>query len=150
MLRYPFIVLLLIGGFSFTSSGLQDPQDEDKQKDDDTIVLPRSGPDAIARSDFMRTKLMHSQNIFEGLTTGNFKLIKEGIAEVKMVTEAAEWIKIDNENYQKLEEDFKTSIQRLSEAAKSGNLEATALRYYQMSTSCIDCHKHIRIVKYDF
>lgn len=150
MFRYPLFAVLMICGFTLTSWGLQDPQEEDKQKSDDTIVLPRSGPDAVARADFMRSKLMHSQNIFEGLTTGNFKLIKTGIAEVKMLTEAEEWVKIDNKNYQKLEDDFKTSIKRLSEAAESGNIEATALRYYQLSTSCIDCHQHIRIVKYDF
>lgn len=150
MIRYASIAAFLMSGFFLTPWGLQEKQEDDKQKSDDPIVLPRTGPDAVARSDFMRSKLMHSQNIFEGLTTGNFKMIQSGIEEVQRITEAKEWVQIDNENYQKLDEDFKTAITRLAEAAKSENLEATALRYYQMSTSCIDCHQHIRIVKYDF
>jgi len=93
---------------------------------------------------------MFSQNIFHGLTTGDFDRIKSGIKEVHSITEAEAWVAIDNDMYRKLTEDFKTSIKRLSEAAESGNLEATALRYYNMSTSCIDCHKHIREAHYEF
>ena len=57
---------------------------------------------------------------------------------------------IDNDFYRKLTEEFKTTTKRLKEAANSGNIEATAMRYYQMSTSCIDCHQHIRKAHYEF
>lgn len=116
----------------------------------DKIEVPGDGQDAVARRDFMRTKLMFSQNIFEGLTTGNFKLINAGIREVEGVTDAEQWVQIEDERYRKLTEEFKTSVKRLKAAAKTGNIEATALRYYQMSTSCIDCHSHIRVAQYEY
>lgn len=124
-------------------------QEEKNPKQDDEIVIPAGGPEAIARRDFMRTKLMYSQNIFEGLTTGDLDLIKTGITELELITGGEQWVQIDNDHYRRLAEDFTTSLQRMSEAVESGSIDATALRYYQMSTSCIDCHKHIRIASYD-
>ena len=137
---------------TFVACLIVQDQDSAKQekKQDDKIVIPGDGENAIARRDFMRTKLMYSQNIFEGLTTGDFELINAGIMEVNGITEAEKWIEIDNDDYRKLTEDFKTSVKRLQAAAESENIEATALRYYQMSTSCIDCHAHIRISGYQF
>lgn len=120
------------------------PQEQDK------IEVPAEGPDAIARRDSMRSKLMYSQNIFEGLTTGDFGLIRSGLNDIHAITEGETWIEVDDERYIKLTEDFKTTIKRLADAADTGNIDAAALRYYQMSTSCIDCHKHIRKAGYDF
>ena len=125
-------------------------QQESKPKTEGKIVVQDQDPDSIARRDFMRTKLMYSQNIFEGLTRGDFKLIKAGIKEVQTVTEGEQWIAIDNEQYKRLTEDFETATKRLKDAAETGNIEATALRYYQLSTSCIDCHLHIRKVGYEY
>ena len=119
-------------------------------QDDDPIVVPQSDDNSIARRDFMRSKLMYSQNIFEGLTTGNFGLINAGIKEVSGITDAEKWVAIDNAKYRQLTADFKTTVKRLQAAAKTKNIEATALRYYQMSTSCIDCHAHIRVAQYEF
>ncbi len=126
------------------------PQEKQGVPDrDDKVEIPIDDENAVARRDFMRTKLLYSQNIFEGLTTGNFKLIKDGIREVDNITAAQQWVEIDDDRYRKMTEDFKTTTRRLAEAAESGNIDATALRYYQMSTSCIDCHKHIRKVGYE-
>lgn len=141
--------LLLSTTFAFLQK--ESPESSLKQRqENEGIVIPQDDENAVQRRDFMRTKLLYSQNIFEGLTTGNFALIKEGIEEVQGITEGEEWVAIDNDLYRKLTEDFKTTTRRLSEAAESGNIEAVALRYYQMSTSCIDCHKHIRKAAYDF
>ena len=125
-------------------------QEQNAAPDDKMIELPEQDPDSISRRDFMRTKLLFSQNIFEGLTTGDFNAINTAIKELQMVTEGSQWVAIDNEQYRKLTEEFETTTRRLAEAAKSKNLDATALRFYSMSNSCIDCHKHIRKVKYDF
>ena len=121
-----------------------------KQAAQDKKIEVPDGPDAVARRDFMRTKLMYSQNILEGLTTGNFRLINNGIKELQLVTEGEKWVEVDDVRYSKLTEDFKTSVERLAKASESKNIDATAMRYYQMSTSCIDCHKHIRKVGYRF
>ena len=129
------------------SSPFQEPG---ATQDDDRLTLPAQDPDAVSRLDFMRTKLMFSQNVLEGLTTGDFELIDKAIEEIERVTSAEQWIAIDNKKYRELTEDFKTTTRQLKTAAKSRNIDATALRFYSMSTSCIDCHKHIRSAGYRF
>lgn len=152
--RSLFAVMLIAGIACFTFAAVQGQQDQEeegkKKQDKEKIEIPQDGPDAIARRDFMRTKLMYSQNIFEGLTTGDFELIRDGVSEVKKITEGARWVQIDNDKYRKLTADFETTIRRLEEAVEGKNIEATALRYYQMSTSCIDCHQHLRLARYEF
>lgn len=146
-----FLVLgavLPLAIFTLQGNGQDEQPRPDQTKDQ--VVIPLGDDNAVARRDFMRTKLQFAQNIFEGLTTGDFKQIKAGIKEVQGITEGEKWVAIDNDFYRKLTEDFKTTTKRLSEAAESGNIDAVALRYYQMSTSCIDCHKHIREAAYEF
>lgn len=124
-------------------------QEGGRQESTPQETRPRQDEDSISRRDFMRTKLMYTQNIFEGLTTRNFNLIQKGIEEVHRVTEGAMWVQIDNDDYRQLNEDFIRRIKRLQAAAETQNIEATAMRFYEMSTSCIDCHNHLRTANYD-
>ena len=145
-----FIVAIIgLGEFQRLQGQQQEEGKTQEGKKDDKIVIPKQGQDAVARRDFMRLKLMYSQVIFEGLTTGNFDKVKKGVKEVQTVTKGSQWVAIDNDTYRKLTEEFERATDRLAEAAESGNIDATAMRYYQMSTSCIDCHKHIRKANYD-
>jgi hypothetical protein len=153
MIRFSILVGLVsitAGSIAAASISWSANQDLPKKQDDDRLTLPLQDDNAVSRRDFMRTKLLYTQNIFEGLTMGDFKAIETAVAEVQRVTEGEQWIAIDNENYRKLTEEFKTSTRRLMTAAKSKNIDATALRYYEMSTRCIDCHKHIRNAQYEY
>lgn len=138
--------LVMIASISFL------PQEPAKQKQDkdETIVIPADDTGSLSRRDFMRTKLMYSQNIFEGLTTGNFDAIEKAVEEVQSITSAEQWVAIDNDKYRELTQEFKTATKRLMDAAKTKNIDATALRFYNVSTSCIDCHNHIRQARYEF
>ncbi|MGI9516559.1 MAG: hypothetical protein ACR2NP_05930 [Pirellulaceae bacterium] len=130
------------------------PQQEEKKSEQeegksDRIIIDAMDENAIARRDFMRTKLMYAQNILEGLNTHDFGLIATAIKDIEMVTEGEQWVTIDNEVYQGLVQDFKKSVLRLKEAAATENIDATALRFYDMSNRCIDCHKHLETAQYD-
>ncbi|MEL7498435.1 MAG: hypothetical protein AAFN77_12560 [Planctomycetota bacterium] len=150
-----FRSIVLISAFALAGlvpvldHGIQEKQEPQKRKQD-PIVIPSDDENSIARRDFMRTKMMFTQSVFQGLTTGNFAMIKRAVKEIEGITKAAHWVEIDNERYRKLTEEFNTTVDRLAEAAESENIDAIALRYYSMSTSCIDCHKHIRQAKYEF
>lgn len=146
MIRTIFLAI-----FSITAAGLPIAatlQESDQEKDD-RIAVPED-ENTIARRDFMRTKLMYSQNMLEGLTLGDFAQIDGAIEDMKQVTKGSAWVSIDNDQYRKLTADFETALERLERSADSENVEATSLRFYQMSTSCIDCHQHIRKVGYTF
>lgn len=108
------------------------------------VVLP---PDSqlIARRDFMRSKLMYSQLILEGLTTHNFDMINEAISNMKMVTEGELWVAVDDDpEYLELTADFRKAATRLQEAVDTKSIDGTAMRFYQLNTTCIDCHQYIR------
>ncbi len=144
--------LVLIAFFVFMVASVmiwtwQEPASprQDRQK----TIAPPQDSETMSRRDFMRTKLMYTQNIFEGLTIGDFEKIEMATRNVQMVTEGAQWVAIENEDYSRLTEEFKTATRRLMTAAKTGNIESTALRFYELSTSCIDCHQHIREARYD-
>lgn len=105
--------------------------------------------DAIARRDFMKTKLLYTQNILGGLVTGDLNAAAKAVREVQQITAAEQWVRIDNEEYLKLTDEFNIAAKRLLEATESGNVDAATLRFQVLTTSCIDCHKHIRAKSYD-
>jgi len=105
--------------------------------------------DDAARRDFMRTKLMYSQNVLEGLTTNDFRQIEASVKELQRVTAGEKWIAVDSDEYRRHTTDFEKSLERLRETAASKNIDATALRFHEMSLRCIDCHKHVRKAGYE-
>lgn len=107
-------------------------------------------PDAIARRDFMRAKLMYTKNLFEGLTLTDFKLVDESVKEIKGITGGEQWVVIDSDEYRQLTAEFNRSVERLEKASRSRNVQATSLRFFQLSSNCIDCHEHLKKAKYEF
>lgn len=125
---------------------VQDPQPGAHKQD--PIPVPEEG--SVERRDFMRTKLLYTQNILEGLTVGEFELIDRGVKELEEILQGEQWVTIDNEEYRKLVDEFQTALQRVKKASESKNIEATALRFHEMSTRCIDCHQHIEHAGYHY
>lgn len=154
MVRFLWVAVLgslAAGSIALPSRQPADPQETPRVQDEEKMVIPPQDPaDVIARRDFMRTKLMFTNNLFKGLTLGDIEAIEEAVSEIEMITEGSEWVAIDNDQYRKLTDDFKTATARLKVAVKTKNLDAIALRYYNLSTSCLDCHKHIREASYSF
>ena len=125
-------------------------QEQEKDKPKKRIVIPADDDKANERRDFMRIKMQSSQYILEGLTVKNFKLVNKGIQQIKDMTQSSKWVAIDDPIYRDLVKDFETATERLEAAAKTQNIDATAMRYYQLTTNCIDCHKQIHKAEYSF
>lgn len=104
--------------------------------------------EAIQRRDLMRTKLMFSQNIVEGLSTRNFNLIRDGAQEIDAVMRAIVVGPGNHIEYKRMAQELRMATDNLVRAADSGNLEAAALRYFDLTLRCIDCHEFLR--KADF
>jgi hypothetical protein len=124
------------------------PTEPAQDRVQDPIPVPKEG--GVERRSFMRTKLNFTQNILEGLTMAEFGLIAHGIDELESVLDAEQWVTIDNEDYRQLVGEFRTAVQRLRSASETKNIEATALRFYDMSTRCIDCHQHLQRSGYSY
>gem|GEM_PF-5612600 len=101
--------------------------------------------DSIARRDYMRVKLMFTQNIIEGLTMKNFGTILQAGEEIRNVTQGAAWNAVDSDEYRFQSREFQRSVDSLIRAADSGNIDATTMRFFGMTTKCVDCHEHLRM-----
>jgi hypothetical protein len=104
--------------------------------------------DSVSRRDFMRMKLNYTQNILEGLTTRDFGLIISGAEEVERITQAEAWNSNDFADYQKISDELRSVARHLKKAGQNSNLEAAALRYFELTMKCMDCHQYLR--KADF
>ena len=100
--------------------------------------------DSVSRRDFMRMKLNYTQNILEGLTTRDFGLIISGAEEVERITQAEAWNSNDFADYQKISDELRSVAKHLKKAGQNSNLEAAALRYFELTMKCMDCHQYLR------
>ncbi len=141
--------LALLSTDARSSAVLQEEKQEEKKKQDTPPRIDRNSPEAIARRDFMMTKLLFMQNALGGLTTGDMLEVAAAAKEIGEITKAGKWVSIDDEQYRKYEAEFQVTAQRLIEAAKTDSIDAATLRFQMLTTSCIDCHKYIRGIHYD-
>lgn len=134
------IVVLLIACMSLTLIGglmvraqVQDKQDVDQQEQ----VKQQ------ARKEFMRGKLESNQKIVEGLSLKDFAMIREGAQGVTAIVIGQHWFVLDTQAYRDYSQDMEQAGQRLVDAADKKNLEAAALRYFDLTLNCIDCHRYL-------
>ncbi len=104
-------------------------------------ILPQ---DSAARRDYMRTKLTFSQAIVEGLTVKNFDTINTAATEIRNVTEGEMWLVHKTPEYNRYSDEMKRSVEELIHAAEEKNLEGSALRFFDVTLKCIDCHEYLR------
>lgn len=109
---------------------------------------PQEPGEELTLEEFMQIKLLRSQDVMEGMATRDFTLISEAARDLQRLTEASKWAAHNSPEYAGLTTEFQTAIGRLQRAAKEENLEAVALRFYDMSTRCIDCHEHLRTIDF--
>ena len=95
-----------------------------------------------ARKKFMRGKLNSNQQIVEGLSLKNFDLIGQGAQGVTALVKGQHWFVLDTPEYRDHSKQMESAANRLHEASKAKNIEAAALRYFDLTLSCIDCHEH--------
>ena len=106
-------------------------------------TLPQD-QDIVARRDFMRTKLTFSQAIVEGLSVKNFDTINTAATEIRNVTEGEMWLVHKTPEYNRYSDELKRSVEQLIRAAEEKNLDGSALRFFDVTLKCIDCHEYLR------
>ncbi len=101
-----------------------------------------------SRKAFMRGKLVSNQKIVEGLSVKNFGMIAEGAAGVKALVKGQHWFVLNTPEYKRLSAEMEISANRLELAANAKNVDAAALRYFDLTLNCLDCHNYIETQKY--
>tara|TARA_R110002049_G_scaffold50370_3_gene143015 strand:+ start:32360 stop:32842 length:483 start_codon:yes stop_codon:yes gene_type:complete len=97
-----------------------------------------------APSALMRSKLVSSQNVLEGLLRKDFDAIARGAREMKRISEAAEWPRARDSVYEHFGLQFRRQCSQLESLAKQRNHEGVTFTYLQMTTTCVQCHDYVR------
>lgn len=101
------------------------------------------------RSRFMRQKLEFSKGVVEGLALEDYALIAKSAKALKRLSEAAEWEvpTIPNiQEYVPQTTEFQRLADELEQKAKDRSIDGATLAYFQLTMSCVKCHKHVRTV----
>ena len=98
------------------------------------------------RKQFMREKLSSNQKIVEGLSLKDFGLVREGAEGVTALVKGQHWFVLDTPEYNDYSKDMEQAAQKLIKAADDKNMEAAALRYFDLTLNCIDCHRYLETV----
>jgi hypothetical protein len=131
-----FCSLLLLGGLVVTAA-VPGPQEEQQEQ------TPAEQVKSEARQAFMRGKLVSNQQIVEGLSLKNFEMIQEGAGAVVVMVKGQHWFVLDTPGYRTHSQEMERAARRLKEAAVQENIEAAALRYFDLTLTCIDCHQYL-------
>ena len=92
----------------------------------------------------MRFKLLYAQGILEGITTENFPLMLTNAFKMKTFSRRSVWDVRDAPEYRRLTTDFQRNLDSLTRAATQRNVDGATVAYFQLTTSCVTCHKYLR------
>jgi hypothetical protein len=98
----------------------------------------------------MQAKLVHAQNVLEGLVNHDFDMIEKAAAGLKSISltpvpdlgKAGD--RTDEQVYEHFRLDFARLAGRLEVHAQQRAPEATAYVYQNLTDTCIACHDYIR------
>jgi cytochrome c556 len=100
-----------------------------------------------ALSDFMKAKLVHSQKTLEGLAKADYELIAKHSQAISLLCEDELWAVLKTPEYQQRSDEFRRSVNAITDAARKKNLEAATLAYVDSTLKCVSCHKYVRNTK---
>jgi len=93
---------------------------------------------------FMQAKLTHAQKILEGLSLENYDTVVKHAQELSLLSLESQWNVLRTQKYVDQSAEFRHAIERLVEAARSKQVDATALAYMDVTLKCVHCHKYVR------
>ncbi len=98
----------------------------------------------INTKDVMKFKLYYAQRVLEGITMENFDLINTNAQKLASLSQAADWQVRQTPEYQKFTMDYSRHAKALSKAAQGRNVDAATVAYFQLTVSCVNCHRYLR------
>ena len=107
-----------------------------------SINSPARGEDNLGA--FMKVKLRHAEKVLEGLAKEDYELIVKNSQAISLLCEDEMWSVLQTPEYRERSREFRRSVDSITEAARSKNLEAAALSYVDSTMKCVSCHKYVR------
>jgi cytochrome c556 len=113
-------------------------------------LLPLLQPAVSAQerlSVFMQRKLSHAEKTLEGLARADFDAILTHSQAISLLCEDELWAVLETAEYRERSNDFRRSVNAITDAARKKNLEAATLSYVDATLKCVSCHKYVRNVR---
>jgi cytochrome c556 len=101
----------------------------------------------LTTREVMRAKLDSSQKVLEGIATENFPTLAANAQKLVALSQAAGWEARQTPEYKQHTAEFRRHAESLLKAARDQNVDAASLAWFQMTISCVNCHRHIRGVR---
>ena len=105
-------------------------------------AAPAAAEDKL--SDFMKAKLVHAERTLEGLAKEDYELVVQHSQAISLLCVDEMWAVLKTPEYQARSNDFRRSVDAITDAARKKNLEAATLAYVDATLKCVSCHKYVR------
>ena len=113
------------------------------------LAAPWSGiaqrPEALDK--LMAKKLDSSKSLLEGIALGNFKKIASSAEQLVQLSRQDEWFVFKTPRYENFSNDFRRAAETIAQKANEKNLDGVTLAYFDLTMSCVRCHKYVREVR---
>lgn len=101
----------------------------------------------ITTREIMKLKLESSQKVLEGIAVENFAAISANAQKLAVLSQAAGWQARQTPEYKQYTAEFRRHAEALQKAARDENVDAASVAYFQLTISCVNCHRHMRGVR---
>lgn len=93
---------------------------------------------------FMQRKLSHSEKTLEGLVREDYDAIITHSQAISLLCLDELWAVLQTAEYRERSNEFRRSVNAITDAARKKNLEAATLAYVDATLKCVNCHKYVR------
>ncbi|MFO1001039.1 MAG: cytochrome c [Planctomycetaceae bacterium] len=107
----------------------------------DEIAAPA---DERAMEKFMARKLAAAQRALEGVSKGDFELIRKSSAEMSDLSRHEVWERMASARFVQDTADFVTATDFLDRMAEAEDTEGVSLGFMRLTMTCANCHAHVR------
>ena len=142
------IALSILAARSWQPSAQASPFEHEKEKSKAAAKekADKEEKDKTALAEFMHAKLDASTEILEGLLMEDEKKIIKGAEKMREMSQAEKWRISNDMMYRHHSEDFRRNVDKLITSAKGNSIDRAALNWFDVTLSCIDCHRWVRRV----
>lgn len=107
----------------------------------DEIAAP---PDERAMEKFMARKLAAAQRALEGVSRGDFELIRKSSREMSDLSRHEVWERMASARFVQDTADFVAATEFLDRMADAEDTEGVSLGFMRLTMTCANCHAHVR------
>jgi hypothetical protein len=109
------------------------------------LLAAGAAPAQTARTaPMMREKLVHVQRVLEALTTSNYQMLDHESTALARIAESPRWNELKTRELEGYTNSFLKTVADLAAASKRRDLDAAAVTYSTLVTTCYQCHQHLK------